>query len=118
MKSGNLIVDLSFQFSLDVIHYIDKLDERKKYSMSKQLFRSGTSVGANIKEAQFGESKNDFIHKLKISEKEAEETEYWLLLCKNSEGYPDPENLIEEIRTIKRVLGKIICTSRKNKMAA
>ena len=80
MKSGNLILDLSFQFSLDIVTYADRLDDTKKYSMSKQLFRSGTSIGANIKESQFGESRNDFIHKLKIAEKEAEETEYWLQL--------------------------------------
>ncbi len=118
MKSGNLIVDLTFQFSLDIIVYTDVLDEKRKWKLSKQLFRSGTSIGANVKEAQFGESKNDFIHKLKISEKEAEETAYWLLLCKKSKGYPDPGKLLADIESIQRVLGKIICTMKKNRSAA
>lgn len=118
MKSGNLIVDLTFQFSLDIIVYTNLLDEKRKWSMSKQLFRSGTSVGANVKEAQFGESTNDFIHKLKISEKEAEETGYWLLLCKQSKGYPDPGKLLADVDNIKRILGKIICTTKKNRSAA
>jgi four helix bundle protein len=115
MKSGNLIVDLTFQFSLEIVAYTDKLDEKRKYSMSKQLFRSGTSVGANVREAQCGESKNDFIHKLKISEKESEETEYWLLLCKEAKNYPDPEKLLTDIGNIKRILGKIILTAKKNR---
>jgi four helix bundle protein len=82
--------------------------------MSKQVFRAGTSVGANVKESQFGESKNDFIHKLKIAEKEAEESEYWLQLCKLSPSYPDPGKLLQDIIVIKRILGKIITSSRRN----
>jgi four helix bundle protein len=113
MKSGNLIVDLSFQFSLNVIQFAERLNKDHKYEMSKQLFKSGTSIGANIKEAQSAESKNDFIHKLKISEKEASETEYWLLLCKNSAGYPDPNSLLDDVLSIKRILGKIVTTTKK-----
>jgi four helix bundle protein len=114
MKSGNLIVDLSFQFALDIIVYTDLLDEKRKYTLAKQILKAGTSVGANVKEAQFGESKNDFIHKLKISEKEAEETEYWLLLCKYSRNYPDPGKLLTDIGSIRRILGKIITTTKRS----
>jgi four helix bundle protein len=114
MKSGNLIVDLTFQFSLDVIVYTEKLNEKRKYSMSKQLFNSGTSIGANVRESQFGESRKDFIHKLKISEKESNETEYWLLLCKKSDNYPDPGKLLEDVLSIKRILSKIISSTKNN----
>ncbi|MDQ3108859.1 MAG: four helix bundle protein [Bacteroidota bacterium] len=113
MKSGNLIVDFSFHFALDIIVYSDLLDENRKYTLAKQILKAGTSVGANVKEAQFGESTNDFIHKLKIAEKEAEETEYWLLLCKYSKNYPDPGKLLADIGSIRRILGKIIATTKR-----
>jgi four helix bundle protein len=78
----NLIVQLTFEFALNIISFSETLNSLKKFNLSNQLFRSGTSVGANVKEAQNAESKADFIHKMKIAIKEAEETEYWLLLCK------------------------------------
>lgn len=84
----NLIVKLCFEFSIDIIAFCKLLDSDKNYSLSKQLFRSGTSIGANIMEAQNAESKNDFIHKFKIAAKEAEETQYWLLLCQKSIHLP------------------------------
>jgi four helix bundle protein len=111
-KSGNLVLDLSFKFSLDIIAYTEVLAQQKKYEMVKQLFNSGTSVGANCREAQSAESRKDFIHKIKIASKEAEETEYWLLLCKYSESYPDPGKLLEDIVSLKKVTGKIIGTSK------
>jgi four helix bundle protein len=77
----NVIINLSFEFSLKIIDFCDKLDELRKFNLSNQLFKSGTSIGANVREAQNAESKADFIHKFKISAKEVEETEYWLLLC-------------------------------------
>ena len=82
----NEILELSFEFALDIIKFCEILGVNKKYIISEQLFRSGTSIGANIREAQSPESKNDFIHKMKVASKEAIETEYWLLLCKGSAG--------------------------------
>lgn len=73
---NNLIVDLSLTFSLQIIDFTELLESKRKFTMANQLFRSGTSIGANIRESQNAESKADFIHKLKISAKEAEETEY------------------------------------------
>lgn len=108
----NLIVDLAFQFSLDIIRYTEQLEALKKYNLSNQLFRSGTSVGANINESQQAESKADFIHKLKISSKEAEETKYWLLLCQHSENYPNCEILLNQIESIIKVLSKIISSTK------
>jgi four helix bundle protein len=115
-RKENLIVDLTFKFSLEIVKYTEKLEGLKKYNLSNQLFRSGTSVGANVHEAQNAESKADFIHKLKISAKEAEETKYWLLICQNSENYPDCENLLILIESIVKVLGRIISTSKNSKI--
>lgn len=69
MERENIIVDKTFQFALDIIDFTESLNELKKYSLSNQLFRSGTSIGANIREAQHAESELDFIHKMKISAK-------------------------------------------------
>ena len=81
--------------------------------MANQLFRSGTSIHANIREAQNSESKNDFIHKMKLAAKEAEETEGWLLLCKHAPSYPDQLNLLESLASILKLLNKIISTSKQ-----
>ena len=89
----NIIVDLTFEFSLEIIEFSEKLRNLHKYEMASQIFRSGTSIGANIREAQNAESRADFIHKFKISAKEADELEYWLRLCKESNHYSKPETL-------------------------
>lgn len=76
--------------------------------------RCGTSIGANVHEAQNPESRADFIHKLKIAAKEADETEYWLLLCKFAESYPFQEEILENLQDIKRIINKIINTAKSN----
>ena len=111
---NNPILKESFEFAIMVVKYAELLNEKRKYIIAKQLVRSGTSVGANIKEAQNAESKADFIHKLKVSLKEADETEYWLFLCENLENYPNPEGLIEKLNGIIKMLNKIISTSKNN----
>ena len=113
-NTGNRIVDLSFDFALRIISFSEKLEENMKYAIAKQIIRSGTSIGANISEAQNSESKADFIHKLKIAAKEAEETEYWLLLCKYSDNYPFNEELLRMIVEIKKLLTSIITSSKRN----
>lgn len=112
-KTGNEIVDVSFQFALSIIEYTDILESKRKFVLSNQLLKSGTSIGANIKEAQSAESKADFIHKLKISAKEAEETDYWLSLCQYCEGYPDTLDLQNNLNSIKKLLSRIISNSKK-----
>lgn len=109
---SNPIVSKSYAFAIQIIKYCDELDSQKKYILSKQLFRSGTSIGANVKEAQQAESRADFIHKMKISLKEAEETEYWLMLCNDLEAYPDTKQLSEELTEIKKLLTSIVVTSK------
>lgn len=109
----NLIVKLSFDFALEIIVLAEELELNRKFIVANQILKSGTSIGANIWEAQNAESKADFIHKMKISAKECEETKYWLLLCKNSKNYPMNNTLIEKIESIQKVLAKIISTSKR-----
>lgn len=113
--SDNLIVRLSFEFSLDVIEYCESLEEKRKYVLANQLLKSGTSIGANIREAQNAESKADFVHKFKIAAKEVEETEYWLDLCTHAAKYPTPYGLSTKLESIKNIVNKIIITSKTNK---
>jgi four helix bundle protein len=110
----NIIVKLTYEFALEIIAFSESLRELKKFEMSSQIFRSGTSIGANIREAQNAESKADFIHKFKISAKEADELEYWLLLCENSEFYPSSKNLQNKLDTIIKIISKIISSSKKS----
>jgi four helix bundle protein len=109
----NVIINLTFEFALKVIDFCDDLDGLKKFALSNQLFKSGTSIGANAREAQNAESKADFIHKFKISAKEVEETEYWLLLCKHSGKLPDSSHLLTDLEPIKKIISKIIGTSKR-----
>lgn len=112
-NTGNRIVDLSFEFALQIIAFSEKLEENRKYAIARQIIRSGTSIGANISEAQSSESRADFIHKIKIAAKEAEETEYWLLLCKYSDNYPFNEEMLNMLIEIKKILTSIINTAKK-----
>lgn len=108
----NAIVEKSFQFALEIVLYCEILEENKKYVVSRQLLRAGTSIGANVREAQNAESKIDFIHKLKIAAKEADETEYWLLICKHTPAYPFEEKLMTHVRELMKILSKIISSSK------
>jgi four helix bundle protein len=110
----NAIINLTFDFALKIIDFCEELDGLRKYKLSDQLFKSGTSIGANAREAQNAESKADFIHKFKISAKEVEETEYWLLLCKHSEKLPDSTYLLNDLERIKKVITKIIGTTKRS----
>lgn len=114
MKSGeNIIVKLTLQFAVEVIKYCEVLETNKKFVIANQLLKSGTSIGANIREAQNAESKLDFIHKFKIAAKEIEETFYWLDLCELSEGYPDVNSLKNQLTEISKITNKIIISSKK-----
>ena len=109
----NPILKLMFDFSLMIINYCEQLDTQKKYIISRQLLKSGTSIGANAMEAQNAESKADFIHKMKIAAKEGEESQYWLWLWKYANSYPDCIPLQNKLDEIDKVLGKILSTSKK-----
>jgi four helix bundle protein len=108
----NVIVEKSFQFALKIVLYCELLEDKKKFVVSRQLLRSGTSVGANIREAQNAESKVDFIHKIKLAAKEADETEYWLLICQGSPSYPFDINLLNEVQELIKIMSKILSSSK------
>jgi four helix bundle protein len=110
----NIILDLTFDFALQIIKYAELLERQKKFQMSNQLIKSGTSIGANVREAQNAESRADFIHKMKIAAKEADETEYWLLLCKLSDNYPFDDQLLVKLKNISLILSKILGTMKRN----
>lgn len=114
MEKRNEVLDLSFEFALLIITFCEVLEENKKYIIARQLLKSGTSIGANIREAQNCESKADFIHKLKIAAKEADETEYWLLLCQQSKNYPFEQTLHTKLISIKNSLSSIISKMKQN----
>lgn len=83
--SKNIIKDKSFKFAVRIINLYKKLIAEKEFVLSKQLLRSGTSIGANVREAQNAQSPKDFIHKLSISQKEADESLYWIELLKETD---------------------------------
>lgn len=85
MKTNNLIADKTFEFSLQIISLFIQLRAENEYVLSKQVLRSGTSIGANVSEAMAAQSKKDFINKMSIASKEARETKYWLRLLNQSE---------------------------------
>ena len=114
MEKKNIILDKSFEFALAIIEFTELLESDKKYVIARQLLKSGTSIGANIREAQGAESKVDFIHKLKIAAKESEETEYWLLLCKHSKNYHYDELLLCKLIEIKKLLSSIISSTKNS----
>ena len=113
-KRENQIVELSIEFSLKIIEFSELLEEQRKFVIARQILKSGTSIGANINEAQNAESRADFIHKLKISAKESNETEYWLKLCQKAKNYPNPEGLLEMLLSIQKLLSKIIYSTKLN----
>ena len=105
----------SYQFALNSVRICKDLIEKKEYILSKQLIRSSTSIGANIREANYAQSTKDFIHKLSISLKECDETQYWLELLFDS-NYLDEigfTSLHQQSSEIKRMLSSSILTSKK-----
>ena len=108
------IVQKSLSFSIAIISYCEYLAGRKKFIISNQLLKSGTSIGANVFEAQYAESRIDFIHKMKIAQKEANETLYWLLLCTKTNELEMRQEMMDILNEILAIISKIITTSKKN----
>lgn len=114
VKRENIIVTKSVDFALMIIDFCEVLENRKKYVVANQLLKAGTSIGANIHEAQNAESRVDFIHKVKIALKELEEVKYWLTLCERAESYPFETSLKENVNELGLIMYKIISTSKRN----
>ena len=109
----NVVVEKSIEVALLIIEYCEKLEVSKKFVISGQLLKSGTSIGTNIHEAQNAESRADFIHKMKIAAKELEETKYWLRLCEQSKNYPTDTILVNKVRELGLIIHKILSSSIK-----
>lgn len=110
---NNPILKQSILFSLLTVDYCELLDAGRKFVISKQLLRSATSIGANVMEAQNAESKADFIHKMKIAAKEADETQYWLSLCEYATQYPDCTLLTNKLEEVQKILNTILGTAKR-----
>ncbi len=113
----SIIKDKSFEFSLLIIELYKYLRSQKEYVLSKQLLRSGTSIGANVNEALAGESRADFIHKMAIASKEARESLYWLELLRKSQlvNY-DFKKELSSCNEIIRILTSIVKTTQNSKL--
>ncbi len=114
----NILKDKSYVFALRVVKLFQHLtSERKEYVLSKQVLRSGTSIGANIEEAYQAESRPDFIHKLAIANKEAFETHYWLRLLRDSSILTpkQAEAILSDCDELQRMLVAAIKTSKSRK---
>jgi four helix bundle protein len=116
-EKGNVVCDKSYAFALRVIKLYKFLTtEQKEFVLSKQLLRSGTSIGANVEEAIAASSKADFIHKLNIAAKEARETSYWLRLLKDSQYIPDKafDSIHGDCIEVRKIISKILITMKSN----
>ena len=113
----NLLRDKSFAFALRSIKLNQHLiNECREYTISKQVLRSGTSIGANIEESVHAQSKLDFVHKLSIAQKEASETNYWIRLLKES-SFIKPnlaDSLLSDCLELQRLLAASVKTAKRN----
>jgi len=113
----NPLRDKSYKFALRTVKLYKHLSEDKKeFVLSKQILRSGTSIGANIAEGSQAQSKPDFIHKLSIALKEAFETDYWLCLLRDGEFITEKqaESLLSDCRELQKILTTSIKTTKNN----
>ena len=117
MKKENLIADKSFKFAKRIyLLYKFLLEEKKEYILSKQILRSGTSIGANVEEAIGAQSKKDFISKLSIAYKEARETHYWirLLFEVNIINEIEYNSILQDCEEILKIIGSIQKSTKRN----
>ncbi len=114
----NVVRVKSFQFAVRIIKLYKFLISKNEFVLSKQLLRSGTSVGANIREADNGESKADFIHKMGIAQKEIDETMYWLELLFETDYLSEKEfnSIYIEAEELIKLIKKIIITSKRKRL--
>ena len=118
MKTENPILDKSFKFSVRIVNLVKTLQKEKEFTLSNQLLRSGTSIGANINEAQAAQSKKDFISKMSIAAKEARETHYWINLLIETDYLSINDThvklLVSQSEELIKLLTSIIKTSQSN----
>ena len=113
----NVIANKSYRFAVRIVKLCKYLQQKKKeYTLSTQLLRSGTSIGANVAEAHFAQSTADFVSKFSIALKEAGETDYWLRLLKDSDYLTEKEfrSIYNDCREILKILASIVKTSKNS----
>jgi four helix bundle protein len=118
MKKDNVVQIKSYAFAVRVVKACQYLNnEKKEFVLSKQLLRSGTSIGANIEEAIGGQSEKDFFAKLTISYKEARESHYWIRLLKDTDylNQEEASSLINDVEELLKIIGSIQKTLRENR---
>ena len=116
--SQSIVREKSFAFALDVISLYKQLQSEKEFVLSRQMLRSGTSIGANIEEALAGQSRRDFLAKMSIASKEARETRYWLVLLQQSKLTKlDLKPAISQVESLMRILTSIVKTTAKSSTA-
>lgn len=117
MKTENLILDLTYRFALDVMASAKSMRERKEFELASQFWRSGTSIGANVEEAQAAQSRADFRSKMSIAAKEARESHYWLRLSRDGKILQSDEvlPLIAQIETIQKILTSIVKSTNETR---
>lgn len=114
--SKNIVQTKSYAFALEVLKLTKELKYNKEFLLADQFFRSGTSVGANVREAKNAESRKDFIHKLSIAQKECDETIYWIELIRANNSISDEKylNLKSQATEILKILKSIILSTKQN----
>lgn len=117
-KGHNVLKQKSYSFALEIVKVCRELQAEKEFILSKQLLRSGTAIGALVEEANQAESKADFIHKLSIANKEANETQYWIRLLKDSKILDDKkgESLLNYNVELIKILTASIKTSKSKRL--
>ena len=116
MERKNTILEKTYKFALRIVKLYKYLTEKNEFVLSKQILRSGTSIGANAEEGSAGQSKRDFIAKYSISLKEARETHYWLRLLRDS-GYLEEKlalSLLKDCSEIIAIITSILKSSRND----
>ena len=116
MKNGNQIIELSYRFALEVMSAAKTMRSRKEYDLASQFWRAGTSIGANVEEAQAAESRADFKSKMSIAAKEARESDYWLRLARDGGILDEPHasSLLHQVDSIQKILTSIVKTTSEN----
>jgi len=115
-ENKSILKERSFDFAISIVQLYKFLcEDKKEFVLSKQLLRSGTSIGANIREARNAESPNDFIHKLGIAQKECDETIYWLELLKETDYIVNEKflKLADEANQILKMIRSTIITMKQ-----
>jgi four helix bundle protein len=116
MKEANPILEMSYRFALEVMAAAQAMRNRKEYDLASQFWRAGTSIGANVEEAQAAQSRADFKSKMAIAAKEARESGYWLRLARDGSilAKEHSESLLQQVESIQKILTSIVKTSSEN----